>query len=366
MLQSESVRLDDVSVRYRDLVAVDRLNLDLPAGEILALLGPSGCGKSTLLRSVAGFVSHSGDIHIGSRRMTDVPPHRRNIGMVFQDYALFPHMTVGENVGFGLKMRHVDRAEIERRVSEALALVDLDGFSGRMARQLSGGQQQRVALARSLVIKPTVLLLDEPLSALDKKLREEMRIELKRIQRLTGVTTIFVTHDQDEALGLADRLALMSKGSLLQFGKPEDIYRQPASPFVAKFVGVTNSVTAICRERDAQTLVLEIPAVGLVRSRAPVQSIGVGERVTIFTRPERVALTAGGQDAGQSLGATVTSKTYLGRYIEVGLRLNDGTSWTAHLADEREFAQLEVGGGVFINIEPRDVLAYADQPDGQP
>ena len=203
----QSVRLEKVSVRYRDVPAIEGIDLDLAAGEILALLGPSGCGKSTLLRSIAGFVPHTGNIYIGEDCVTHVPPHRRNIGMVFQDYALFPHMTVAENVGFGLKMRHVSRRERETRVAEALTLVDLEGFGKRMARELSGGQQQRVALARSLVIRPTVLLLDEPLSALDKKLREDMRIELKRIQRLTGVTTVFVTHDQDEALGLADRLA---------------------------------------------------------------------------------------------------------------------------------------------------------------
>jgi putative spermidine/putrescine transport system ATP-binding protein len=359
---SQAVRLEDVGVRYRDVVAIDCLNLDLPAGEILALLGPSGCGKSTLLRSVAGFVPHTGEIHIGGQRVTRVPPHRRNIGMVFQDYALFPHMTVAENIGFGLKMRHVERQEAEKRVSEALSLVGLQGLDGRMARQLSGGQQQRVALARSLVINPSVLLLDEPLSALDKKLREEMRGELRRIQRVTGVTTIFVTHDQDEALGLADRLALMSDGSLLQYGKPEEIYRRPLNPFVARFLGVTNAVNAICKEIDAHYMTLEIPLVGSVRASTAGRPVGVGENANLFVRPERIVLgSRGGKETGHPLEATVTSKTYLGRYIECGVRLNNGTLWTVNLADEAGFAELKVGSEVFVNVDPRDFLVYADE-----
>ena len=358
-LQSQAVRLDRISVRYRDVVAVDNVNLVLPAGEILALLGPSGCGKSTLLRSVAGFVSHAGDIHIGDKVMTRVPPHRRNIGMVFQDYALFPHMTVAENVGFGLKMRRVAGQEIAARVAEALALVGLEGLSSRMARQLSGGQQQRVALARSLVIRPAVLLLDEPLSALDKKLREEMRVELRRIQRLTGVTTIFVTHDQDEALGLADRLALMSKGSLLQIGKPEEIYRRPVSPFVAQFVGMSNIAAATCRAIDASGAMLELAGVGAIRSAVPAEGIAAGSKVRLFVRPERIGFVQSVKD-DQSLAATITSKTYLGRYIEFGLRLKDGTTWVANLADDAALSRVETGATVSLAIEPRDVLTYAE------
>ncbi len=193
--------------------------------------------------------------------------------MVFQDYALFPHMTVAQNVGFGLRMRGLDRAAIASQVSEILALVGLEGFQDRMARQLSGGQQQRVALARALVIKPAVLLLDEPLSALDKKLREEMRGELKRIQRLTGVTTIFVTHDQDEALALADRLALMHRGSLLQSGGPEEVYRRPASHFVAEFLGAANRASAACRDVDAGSTLLEVPGAGFMRTAVRLERV---------------------------------------------------------------------------------------------
>ncbi len=285
---SKAVRLDRVSVSYRDVVAIKDVCLELFAGEILALLGPSGCGKSTLLRSVAGFVPHAGDIYIGETKVTAVPPYRRNIGMVFQDYALFPHMTVAQNVAFGLRMRRLDRKKIAVRVCDVLALVGLEGLDRRMARQLSGGQQQRVALARALVIRPAVLLLDEPLSALDKKLREEMRNELKGIQRVTGVTTIFVTHDQDEALALADRLALMYRGELLQWGTPEEVYRRPVSRFVAEFLGAANCKNAVCREIDPQSILLEMPEVGFVRAAHRPEELSIGERVMLYIRPERI------------------------------------------------------------------------------
>jgi spermidine/putrescine ABC transporter ATP-binding subunit len=366
VFQPEPVRLEEVSVRYRDTVAVDRLDFNLPAGEILALLGPSGCGKSTLLRSIAGFVPHSGNIYIGERCVTQVPSHRRNIGMVFQDYALFPHMTVAENIGFGLKMRGVARPEMETRISEALTLVDLEGFGHRMARQLSGGQQQRVALARSLVIRPAVLLLDEPLSALDKKLREEMRLELKRIQRLTGVTTIFVTHDQDEALGLADRLALMSNGSFLQVGKPEEIYRNPVDPFVARFVGITNSAMARCIQRDPEVMRLEIHGGGVVMAAASAQAVSTGDDVTIFVRPEQIALSIASSREAETVTAVLLSKTYLGRCVECCLRLDNGTNWIANVADNVEVERLQIDTRVSIRVEPRDVLVYRQLSAGYP
>jgi ABC-type Fe3+/spermidine/putrescine transport system ATPase subunit len=354
---SQPVRLDRVSVRYRDIVAIEDICLELPAGEILALLGPSGCGKTTLLRSVAGFVPHAGEIHIGARPMARVPSHRRNIGMVFQDYALFPHMTVAENVGFGLRMRRHDRTSIAAEVAEALALVGLGGFQERMARQLSGGQQQRVALARALVVKPTVLLLDEPLSALDKKLREEMRRELRRIQRVTGVTTIFVTHDQDEALGLADRLALMQGGALLQHGTPEEVYRRPASKFVAEFLGAANSGAAACREAGADGALLELPGAGFLRTAEPLSA---GQPATVFVRPERIRLASASASPGRSLPATVIGRTYLGRHYEFSLRLGDGSIWTANVGEDAGFSPLDIGASVVLEIDPADVLVFVD------
>jgi putative spermidine/putrescine transport system ATP-binding protein len=356
---SQAVRIDRVSVGYRGIGAVRDVSLDLPAGEILALLGPSGCGKTTLLRSVAGFVPHSGDVYIGERRVTNVPSHRRNIGMVFQDYALFPHMTVAQNVSFGLRMRGHERATIGPQVSEALKLVGLEGFNARMASQLSGGQQQRVALARALVIKPTVLLLDEPLSALDKKLREEMRSELKRIQRLTGVTTIFVTHDQDEALALADRLALMYQGTLLQFGEPEEVYRRPVSSFVAEFLGAANSRDAICREVTGDFILLEIAGVGMLKASRQAVQFFSGQKVTLFVRPEQIGVrpraVAG---TARTLPAVVAGRTYLGRHFELSLRLDDGTPWIAHVGGDATHLSLDIGTEVALEIDPVDAIVF--------
>ncbi len=356
---SQAVRLDRVTARYGAVSALDNISLTLPAGEILALLGPSGCGKSTLLRSIAGFAAHDGDIYVGDRIISSVRPHQRNIGMVFQDYALFPHMTVAENVGFGLKMRKVARTEIAARVFETLRLVGLEGFETRMARQLSGGQQQRVALARALVVKPAILLLDEPLSALDKKLREEMRFELKRIQGITKVTTVFVTHDQDEALGLADRLALMYRGTLLQIGTPEDVYRHPASPLVAEFLGAVNTRNAVCRSVDAGSALVEIPGVGALRAKCISGKFSVGDRVNIFVRPERISLVPyDKQGAPPSLPATIAGQVYLGRHTEVTLRLGDGSTWIANIGDDSFSTKMAVGASVAIQIEPQHVMAY--------
>ena len=240
-----AVRLDGVTKRFGETTALDELSLLVRRGELMTLLGPSGCGKTTLLNLVAGFlVPDRGEIAIDGRRVTDLPSYRREIGIMFQNYALFPHMNVAANVGYGLRMRRIARPEIERRVADALALVKLEGLEDRRPRQLSGGQQQRVALARALVIRPKVLLLDEPFSALDKSLRASMQVELKEIQRKLGVTTIFVTHDQSEALSLSDRVAVIAQGRIRQLGTPDEIYRRPADRFVASFVGDVNVLHA--------------------------------------------------------------------------------------------------------------------------
>jgi putative spermidine/putrescine transport system ATP-binding protein len=362
---SQAVRLDRVTVHYREIVAVQNVSLTLAAGEILALLGPSGCGKTTLLRSIAGFVPHSGEIHVGGKPMARVASHRRNIGMVFQDYALFPHMTVAQNVGFGLKMRGLSRAAIVSQVGEMLALVGLEGFQERMVRQLSGGQQQRVALARALVIKPALLLLDEPLSALDKKLREEMRGELKRIQRLTGVTTIFVTHDQDEALALADRLALMHRGTLLQFGGPEEVYRRPAGHFVAEFLGAANRARAACREVGPDFTLLELPGAGLIKTAIRPAGVSVGQSVVLYVRPEQIRVTSEDvRDQGQGLPATLVGRTYLGRHRELTLRLRNGAHWMAHVADDDALSKLKIGATVVLQTDPARVIVFGDAEDG--
>src|SRR6266851_1644245 len=236
-----SVRLEAVTKRFGDHVAVKKFSLSIAQGEFLVLLGPSGCGKTTTLRMIAGFVEPSGGrIFFGNRDVTDLPPYHRNTGLVFQGYALFPHLSVFENVAFGLRMRNLDRAVIEKRTQAALRLVRLDTLAERMPRQLSGGQQQRVALARALVIEPEILLLDEPLSNLDAKLREEVRVEIRQLQRRLGLTTVMVTHDQEEALTMADRLVVMNNGEIKQIGTQRELYNAPANQFVASFIGRTN------------------------------------------------------------------------------------------------------------------------------
>ena len=241
-LTSATIRLDNVTKTFDGRVlAVDGITLDIAAGEFFSLLGPSGCGKTTSLRMIAGFeLPDSGRVHVAGRDITNLPVHKRDMGMVFQSYALFPHRTVAENVAFGLRMRDVSKPEIERRVKVALAQVALTGLEGRKPGQLSGGQQQRVALARALVVEPPVLLCDEPLGALDRKLRQQMQFELKELQKRLGVTLVFVTHDQEEALAMSDRIAVMSKGRVEQVGTPTEIYERPRTRFVADFIGEIN------------------------------------------------------------------------------------------------------------------------------
>lgn len=286
-----NVELANVRKAYKGVEAVCRLNLRVEQGEFFSLLGPSGCGKSTTLRMIAGFVQPSeGDIFIQGQNVTDFPPERRNIGIVFQNYAIFPHMNVFNNIAYGLKVRKVKKAEIERRVESALATVGLAGYGQRYQRELSGGEQQRVALARVLVIEPRILLLDEPLSALDKKLREEMKFWIKGLQQQLGITTVYVTHDQNEALTMSDRVAVMNKGSIEQIGTPREIYEWPASRFVTDFIGESNILEGQV-VGDADDLV-ELSFADQ-RVRAPkTREIVVGERVSFVVRPENVVLNA--------------------------------------------------------------------------
>ena len=285
---------------YGGTVAVAQVDLDIAQGELVALLGPSGCGKTTTLRMVAGFVTpSSGRVTIGDRDVTRLPPYARDTGMVFQGYALFPHMTVAENVGFGLEMRRVARAERAGRVAEALRLVQLDGLGDRRPSQLSGGQQQRVALARALVVNPGVFLLDEPLSNLDARLRAEVRVEIRSLQQRLGLTTLFVTHDQDEALTMADRLVVMEQGRVRQVGTPEDVYERPADLFVAGFLGRCNAFPGTMEPGGFRAGPLLLPGVG-----DPGQGV-------LVVRPERVRLGSDGP-----LPGTVRMVTYLGGLTE--------------------------------------------------
>lgn len=293
---SAEVRLQGVEKRFGNVLAVRRINLDIAHGEFLTLLGPSGCGKTTTLRMVAGFTfPTSGDIYIGDERVTRVPPYRRSTGMVFQNYALFPHLTVEENVAFGLRIRGIPKAEIRRRVGAVLDLVGLSEFGGRLPRTLSGGQQQRVALARAVVIEPKVLLLDEPLGALDLKLREEMQLEIKRVQQELGITTLYVTHDQHEALSMSDRVAVMKEGRVLQVDTPGGLYKYPRSAFVANFIGRMNFLRVIVVEAGGQSgratvCLRDDPSRTLVADHSRDLTFSRGEECVLAFRPEAALL----------------------------------------------------------------------------
>ncbi len=319
------IRLRGLTKRFADVVAVSDLTLEAASGELVALLGPSGCGKTTTLRMVAGFETPAaGRILLGDRDVTDLAPERRNCGMVFQHYALFPHLTVAQNVAFGLEMRQAPRADIARRVAAILERVGLAGLEGRFPRQLSGGQQQRTALARALVINPSVLLLDEPLANLDAKLREEMRFYIRSLQREFGITTLYVTHDQAEALVLADRVAVMMDGVLRQFDAPEEIYHRPRSAAVAAFIGLTNLLPGRVASRAGEALVVETPA-GPVRARG-VAELAPGARAMLSVRPEHIDLDgpSPGGDGVNRLRGVVLERTFLGAITDFRIDAGDG------------------------------------------
>jgi putative spermidine/putrescine transport system ATP-binding protein len=320
---SSAVRLHDLTRRYGTHTAVDRFSLAIEPGSMVALLGPSGCGKTTCLRMIAGLVSPtSGDIYIDGRPISHVPVHRRDIGMLFQNYALFPHMTVAQNVAFGLEARGIRSSDVAARVREALRLVQLGGFEDRTPARLSGGQQQRVALARAIVIEPAVMLLDEPLGALDKGLREEMQVELRALQRRLGITTIMVTHDQEEALTLADNIAIMRGGRLEQAGSPTDIYERPTTRFVAGFIGVSNFFRATVdrREGDAVQAATDAGTMLAVEGVDPAHS-----ELIVAVRPEAIIVGPDdGQDAVNSVPATIEQVVYRGFVNHIYMRLRNG------------------------------------------
>ena len=321
-----SVRLEGITKTFGSVVAVDGLTLEIESGEFLTLLGPSGSGKTTTLRIISGFEHPTeGEVLIGDTPVTYIPPHRREVGLVFQNYALFPHMTVFDNVAFALRMRRMSRKEIERRVAATLELVQLEGYGNRLPKQLSGGQQQRVAVARALVFNPSVLLLDEPLGALDKKLRESMQIELKQMHRKLTTTMIYVTHDQQEALVMSDRIAVMNEGRIEQLGSPVEIYENPANRFVADFIGLSNfligRVTAVaegeCAVETADGCMFRLPA---------VDGLALDESVIASLRPEKLFFITGTDiDASCSLfEGEVTESIYLGEatlyQVDIGAR----------------------------------------------
>src|SRR5713226_4178141 len=283
------IAIQGVSKRFGVVTAVDRVDLTVADGELFTLLGPSGCGKTTLLRLLAGFYQpDGGTIRFGDRVVNGLPPYERRIGMVFQNYALWPHMTVADNICYGLRLRKLPAAEVQARLQEGLRKVNLIGFEARYPGQLSGGQQQRVALARALVLNPDILLLDEPLSNLDAKIRVQVRAEIRTLQRELGITTIYVTHDQEEALSLSDRVAVMRDGRVLQVAAPKELYERPLTRFVADFVGTNNFISGVCTERGAERAAVET-ALGVLHGRA-ADAVGPGVRCVIAVRPENLAL----------------------------------------------------------------------------
>jgi spermidine/putrescine transport system ATP-binding protein len=363
------VSLIDVTKRFGDVVAVDRMRLEIPAASFTSLLGPSGCGKTTTLRMIAGFEQPTeGEILLAGQPIAGVPPYHRNVNTVFQHYALFPHMDVAQNVGYGLRQRKVPKPEEARRVAEALELVRLGGYGKRRTWELSGGQQQRVALARALVNRPTVLLLDEPLGALDLKLRKEMQLELKALQQEVGITFVYVTHDQEEALTMSDMIVVMRDGLIQQRGQPDDLYERPANAFVANFIGVSNFIAATLVEGSAgnERAVAETARgrrfVGRVTD--PDRMPAPGAAVTVAIRPERLRVEAG-HDAGGGDAATPGWTSVVGR-VRQGTYLGEQTEYRIETDDAGELIarrQNSAGAGTAGGVGPGDpvIVSWNDE-----
>lgn len=347
------VELRGVTKRFGRITAVDRISLEVQHGEFLTILGPSGCGKTTTLNMVAGFLDpDEGTIHLRGRQVNFLPPFQRDTSMVFQNYALFPHMSVYDNVAFGLRMRSVAEAEIKRRVLQALDQVQLQGLGDRYPRQLSGGQQQRVALARAIVTEPTVLLLDEPLSNLDLKLREAMRLELKALQHRLGITTIYVTHDQTEALVMSDRIVVMNQGRVDQIGTSLEIYERPASPFVADFIGTMNSLPVrITGTADGW---LEVMTSGGLPLRLPAQPVAAS-RLLVAIRPEKCRVTRQQPAEPNAFPAKVTEVVYLGTTIRYHVALESGEGL---LVDDLNIPATAIrkGDAVWVVVTPEQCV----------
>ncbi len=345
------LRLEGVTKRFGNVVAVDDVTLEIEHGEVMSILGPSGCGKTTTLRLIAGFLKpDKGRILMGGSDVTSLPPEKRNVGMVFQNYALWPHMTVFDNIAFGLKIRKMPKEEIKRKVKEVLELVRLEGFESRYPPQLSGGQQQRIALARALALEPQVLLMDEPLSNLDAKLREEMRFEVRELQKKLSITTVYVTHDQAEALAISDRIAVMNRGKIVQVGSPSEIYDNPANQFVASFIGISNFIEGELEAVEGEYGVVRLENGERVTCRLSPNLLSEGRtsgKVLIVVRPENIELAKEGSE--NILETKVTRKIYLGNTVDYRVDL-DGIELRLLLPPERDF---KVGEKVRISLNPQ-------------
>ncbi len=351
------IAVHGVVKRFGSTTAVNGATLDIADGELFTLLGPSGCGKTTLLRLVAGFyLPDEGEIRFGDRRVDMLPPYARNIGMVFQNYALWPHMTVRGNVTYGLRLRKLPADEIARRLEHGLRQVNLVGLEARYPGQLSGGQQQRVALARALVLNPDILLLDEPLSNLDAKIRVQVRGEIRRLQQALRITTIYVTHDQEEALSLSDRVAVMRDGRIQQVADPKALYERPANRFVADFVGTNNLIPGVCKERGAGGILVETP-LGLVHGRSD-DRIAAGTRCVMAVRPENVTLGAAGDNVFEG---RVVVASYLGNTLRYDVETPAGLVLKVDVRDAWHHRPLAVGQPVHVGFPASVALTLADE-----
>ncbi len=347
------IGVHDIVKRFGDNEVVGRSSFAIEEGELFTLLGPSGCGKTTLLRLIAGFYfPDAGEIRFGGRVVNDVPPHERGIGMVFQNYALWPHMTVEQNVAYGLKIRNVHASEIRKRVDSVLGKVRLEGLGARYPGQISGGQQQRVALARALVLNPKILLLDEPLSNLDAKVRIQVRAEIRKLQKELGITTVYVTHDQEEALTLSDHIVVFNKGRVFQEGTPRELYERPANPFVADFIGINNLLPGTVIEAGEKLAVIE-SALGPIRA-LPNARFKSGDPCVACIRPENVALAGPG---GNVLAGRVSFAAYLGNTLRYDVDLGQGVTFKADVRDPWHHQPLALGAQVQLAFAAESTVA---------
>ena len=352
---SPAVQMKGVYKRFGSVVAVEKMNLDIEEGSLVTLLGPSGCGKTTILRMIAGLEAPTeGDIYIKGKRVNDIPIHKRNLGMIFQNYALFPHKTIYDNVAFGLKYRNIDKNEMQAKVTKALEMVRLPGVENRMPSQLSGGQQQRIAMARAIVIQPDVLLMDEPLSALDENLREEMRREIDNLQQLLGVTTIFVTHDQREALSMSDKIVVMKDGLKQQEGSPEQVYNYPQNHFVSDFLGHSNFFDGVIASLDGETVSVKLQDGNEFRVNHPGDWTN-GEPVELVIRAQKFELTypdkAPPEPDMNTFDGTIKDRSYMGGEISYFVELESGTM--VHVIGIAKLTPFKKGGKIRIHVAPR-------------
>jgi spermidine/putrescine ABC transporter ATP-binding subunit len=359
-----NIELKDIVKRFGILEAVSHVSLEIHDGELFTLLGPSGCGKTTILRLIGGFHKpDNGEIYFDGKPVTPIPPYERNIGMVFQNYALWPHMTISNNITYGLKLKKIPKAEIAEKVSHVLKLVNLSGLENRYPGQLSGGQQQRVALARALVLNPNVLLLDEPLSNLDAKIRVQVRAEIRKLQKELGITTIYVTHDQEEALTLSDRIAVINLGKLLQIGSPRDLYERPENPFVADFIGINNLISGDVQEINSaekwmrvQTKVGPLICFGNERFKP-------GDPCIISVRPETASISQieDTQKEFNCIGGTVSFASYIGNTIRYDVEINGEIIFKVDVQNPWGYQPFSIGEKVYVSFPVKTTLGITIQ-----